>query len=208
VGNQPFGWMAPPYTRVFPCQGYYFLDQDNPGTVTPFSFQLYHDNNVVHGQWETLLDFTNFADPPTGRYHYGLITGVAGPGVPLQLRLSVAVSMGLAPFGTLYADVPTLIPAYVYDWANTRAWTWQNIGQWVANFDFPMGGMSGELLWMPNSAHPAYDFGPAGILPFLRLRVEPPAPGGVNWACHRLDIAISGPRSPTAENWSIVLRQA
>lgn len=206
MGNQPFGWGPPPYLYLIPVQEFYFLDQDNPAVVTPGSCQLFHDNGIVHGEWETLLHM----DPtgiPSVRYYHGLITGLA-KGFPLPVQLCAEVQNFVNPV-QLDFFVDMAVPPYgpPYDWANTRTWTWQNVGYWFIQLIPMPPSFDANSVWMPSSANrPRQDMGGYGVAfpDFLRLRVVAANPLGINYSQHSLYTAVSGARNPVAEDWRIV----
>jgi len=209
VGNQPDGWVAPPYYGAYPCTGYYFLDQDNPAVVTPNSCQIYNDGGLVHGEWQTLLDFrAGGLVSPAIRYYYGLATG-GGGGAGFPLWLDGWEGGAVIPTTLeLYIEAPTNITAYVFDWNNTQAWTWMYVGGGLLTILPAFGAGFAESFWMPHTNTGVVPLDVAGAdMGFLRLRVTaPPVPGGVSGMV--LYIGVTGARNPIAENWSVFGRQA
>ena len=192
--------------NYFGCVGYYFLDHDNPGIVTPGSFQLYNSfGGGIHGEWQSLL----LMNSPVGHLYYGLITGGAGLGGDYPLALYATHNGSVVPVScSLVVEAPTAIPAggYVYDWTHTQAWTWKTVGTATITLDGLMGGCGAR--WMPQTGPGVIplDLAPSGaFVSYLRLRVVAGMPVGVFdqiW----LDTTVSGPRNPMTEGWAVVLR--
>lgn len=207
MGNQPSGWVAGPYMRAWGCVGYYFLDQDNPAVVTPNSCQLFIGTGAgaVHGEWQTLLDFTAMGGGPLIHYYYGLVTGEGG-GTDLPLDLNAWGQGEVVPYDLgLTIEAPTVIPAgaYVFDWANTQTWTWQVIGQSRILLPGLMGGTGAD--WHPATGPGLIPRDVTGVaMNLVRLRVTASGVGQGAMSRHQLQIAFTGPRNPIAENWSII----
>jgi len=204
MGNQPSGWVAGPYIRAYAPVAYYFLDQDNPAAVTPNSCQLYQ--GVAHGEWQTLLDFTQMGGGgPLIRYYYGLVTG-GGGGLHPPLQLSAWEQNEIMPSTfELIVEAPTQIPLYTFNWATTQTWIWQEIGR----ASLVLGGVlpSQMALWDPQSGSGTIPLDVTGVmLQYVRLRVTSPVGQQVNCA-HELWTAVTGARNPINEHWVIIGRE-